>query len=75
MNRECVQDFQVPDTNLVIKKGTGVFISALGIHRDPEYYPDPMKFDPERFNDEEKATRNPYTYLPFGEGPRNCIGE
>lgn len=47
-------------------------ISVYGIQRDPEYYPDPEKFDPDRFN--EGVHINPYTYLPFGEGPRNCIG-
>lgn len=74
LSRECVKDFKIPDSDVIIDKGTAISISALGLQRDPEYYPDPMKFDPERFNEENKATRHPYTYIPFGEGPRNCIG-
>lgn len=49
-------------------------IPIMGLHYDPNYYPNPEKFDPERFNDENKAKLNPYTYLPFGYGPRVCIG-
>lgn len=59
---------------MVAEKGTQVYVSILGMHRDPEYYPDPEKFDPERFNDDNKKSRLSFTYLPFGDGPRNCIG-
>lgn len=72
--RECVSDFQVPDSDFIIKKGTEITISINGLHHNPEYYPEPEKFDPERFCEEQKSARHPYTYLPFGEGPRNCIG-
>lgn len=50
-------------------------IPIYGLHHDPEYYPEPEKFDPERFSPENKGKINQYVYLPFGAGPRNCIGE
>lgn len=75
LQRECNHDWTVPGTKHVIDKGTQIVISNYGIQRDPEYYPEPEKFDPERFSEEEKAKRPAYTYLPFGDGPRNCIGK
>lgn len=74
LNRECTQDYVLPDTNHVIKKGTPVVISLYGIHRDPEYFPDPDKYDPYRF-EEETQNYNPVAYMPFGEGPRICIAQ
>jgi hypothetical protein len=49
-------------------------IPVLALHRDPKYYPEPERFDSERFNEDEKTRRHHYVYLPFGEGPRICIG-
>ncbi|GJQ81669.1 Cyp6a9 [Trypoxylus dichotomus] len=74
LSRECSVDYKVPNTDVTIKAGTRVIISTLALHRDPQYYPEPEKFDPERFNEENKAKRPTYTFLPFGEGPRICIG-
>lgn len=74
LNRVCTKDIDLPTTNLHMSKGVDVVIPVLGIHRDPEIYPDPDKFDPGRFTEENIASRHPYTYLPFGEGPRVCIG-
>lgn len=74
LNRECTHDYTIPDTKLVIKKGTPILISLFGIHRDAEYFPDPMRYQPERFL-EENMNYNPAAYMPFGEGPRHCIAQ
>lgn len=75
LQRSVTQDYQVPDTNLLLEKGLSLFIPVAAIQMDPEFYPEPEKFDPERFSEENKASRPDYTFLPFGDGPRNCIGE
>ncbi|XP_025831660.1 probable cytochrome P450 6a14 [Agrilus planipennis] len=72
--RVCTKDYKVPGTNLTIEKGTGLLIPVYAIHHDPEYYPYPDKFDPERFSEEVKQKRPHLTFIPFGEGPRICIG-
>lgn len=71
--RKCTKDFQIPGTDLIIPKGKSINMSAFSMHRDPEYFPDPDKFDPERFNTVNMKNIKPFTYLPFGEGPRNCM--
>ncbi|XP_055898064.1 cytochrome P450 3A24-like [Biomphalaria glabrata] len=72
INRRCVQDAYIQD--IYFPKDMIVLIPLYAIHCDPEIYPEPDKFDPERFISENKATRHPYAHLPFGQGPRNCIG-
>ncbi|CAG9859766.1 unnamed protein product [Phyllotreta striolata] len=72
--RVCNKDFKVPNSDLVIESNIKVSIPVLAIHNDPKYYPDPEKFDPERFNEENKASRPACCYMPFGDGPRTCIG-
>lgn len=61
-------------TDFTIKKGQMVFIPAHVIHNDPEFFPNPSVYDPDRFSPEQQAKRSHYAYLPFGHGPRNCIG-
>lgn len=51
-----------------------VFIPVCSIHHDSQYYPNPEKFDPDRFLPENIKERHNMTHLLFGEGPRNCIG-
>ncbi len=58
-----------------IPKGSGLIASQIVIHRDARWWPDPMRFDPERFTDEAKAGRPRFAYFPFGGGNRQCIGE
>jgi cytochrome P450 family 6 len=70
LNRECTKDFKVPDMDFVIKKGTSVIISLLGLNRDEKLYPNAEKYDPERFL---SIDFNEDMYMPFGIGPRNCI--
>ncbi|HEY0264943.1 MAG TPA: cytochrome P450 [Granulicella sp.] len=55
--------------------GSHVFFSQYMMSRSPEHYPDPLRFDPDRFTPEEKAVRHKYAYFPFGGGSRQCIGE
>jgi cytochrome P450 len=52
-----------------------VFISPWSIHRHPQWFPDPNRFDPERFAPESQAQRAAFSYLPFGGGGRRCLGE
>ncbi|KAI4460043.1 cytochrome p450 [Holotrichia oblita] len=74
LTRECTKDYRVPDTNIIIHKGDLVLIPVKGIQYDPEFYPDPHKFDPLRFTEQNKNKRHPFSFLPFGEGPRICLG-
>lgn len=68
--------FETPskDTTLTVQKGQKVWIPIYGIQRDARYFPEPEVFNPERFTEEAIKARHPMSYLPFGDGPRNCIG-
>ncbi|XP_055619255.1 probable cytochrome P450 9f2 [Toxorhynchites rutilus septentrionalis] len=76
-DRVCVKDYHYTDdsgTHFVIEKGMLMLIPTIAIHRDPKYYPCPDKFDPERFSEENRSRINIESYMPFGVGPRSCIG-
>jgi len=73
MGRYARNDFQLGDYRLPAR--TTVLISQFVMHRDPCYFPDPLRFDPERFTAEAKSKRAKFTYFPFGAGARQCIGE
>lgn len=72
--RKATKDYKIPDSDVTIEKGTSVTICNYGMQMDEKYFPNPEKFEPERFADEEKSKTNNYAYLPFGGGPRFCIG-
>ncbi|XP_003704415.1 cytochrome P450 6B1 [Megachile rotundata] len=72
--RENIEDYTFKGTDVTIPKGTKVWIPVYAIQNDENHYPNPEKFDPERFTKEAEAARHPMSYLPFGDGPRNCIG-
>jgi len=73
-NRECNQTCAVTD-DLIIEKGVDVSIPIYLLHRNPQYWPNPDTFDPERFNPNNEQSYPTFAYLPFGEGPRHCIGK
>ncbi|KAF4091710.1 hypothetical protein AMELA_G00040050 [Ameiurus melas] len=68
VERECVVNGQL------LPKGATLEIAAGFLHSDPEYWQEPEKFIPERFTPEAKASRHPFVYMPFGAGPRSCVG-
>lgn len=77
LDRMCVKPYKLEDDSgntVQLNTGDLIFVPVVAIHRDPEFYPDPDRFDPERFSDELKHRIKPFTYLPFGSGPRNCLG-
>nr|CAD7198058.1 unnamed protein product [Timema douglasi] len=74
LDRRTLRDYEIPGTNIVLEKGTSVFIPLLGLHNDPKYFPSPNEFNPERFTLENRKSIPNYAYMPFGEGPRKCIG-
>lgn len=71
LTRVCVKDYEFSDYGVKVEKGTKILVPCLGIHRDPKYYVDPLRFNPDRFGEEEQKNR---PYYGFGIGPRNCIG-
>ena len=74
VSRTASQKYQLGNTGITLDKGSNVNILIYAIHHNEEYYDSPEKFQPERFLPENRHQIEPYTYLPFGSGPRNCIG-
>jgi len=75
LSRVATDNYKISDTDTVIEKGTPIFVPTLGFHYDPKYFPDPYKFDPERFSKKNKPNMPSCVYLPFGEGPHLCISK
>lgn len=75
-DRVCNKEiaFIVDGQTITIKEKQQLWIPIYGLHMDAKYFPDPEKFDPERYNEENVGKIVPGSYIPFGIGPRNCIG-
>ncbi|XP_055588835.1 uncharacterized protein LOC129741152 [Uranotaenia lowii] len=74
LERNADKDYRLPNSDLVIHKGRKIMIPIYAMHHDPDHFPNPDQYEPDRFSAEQVARRDPYCYLPFGEGPRICIG-
>ncbi|XP_062540503.1 probable cytochrome P450 308a1 [Armigeres subalbatus] len=81
MTKVCIEDYELPTQysddrgkRITLKKGMSAIIPIHAIHLDPENYPDPYRFEPDRFLDENRKARHRYAFLGFGEGPRICLG-
>lgn len=74
LSRKCTQDYVISGTNVTIEKGIEVIIPLHGLHHDSRHFENPETFNPDNFTETAKASRHSFTYLPFGEGPKICIG-
>ncbi|XP_035713527.1 cytochrome P450 4c3 [Folsomia candida] len=71
--RHLSEDLKIGEN--ILPKGITIGISSYFVHRDPNVFPNPEVFDPMRFSPENLVGRNPFAYIPFSAGPRNCIGQ
>ncbi|CAG2177168.1 unnamed protein product, partial [Oppiella nova] len=74
LTRLAATDYKLDKTGITIQKGQQIEIPVYAIHTCKENYPNPFQFNPDRFMPENRHNMKPYTYLPFGAGPRSCIG-
>ena len=72
--RVANEDYKLGNTGLTIRKDQTVEIPIYALHHSEEFYDQPFKFNPDRFLPKNRQKITPYSYLPFGAGPRNCIG-
>ncbi|KOX78738.1 Cytochrome P450 6B3 [Melipona quadrifasciata] len=74
LSRIPMEPYTFSGTKVTIPKDQQVFIPIYSIQRDPEIFPNPEAFDPDRFSEENIKTRHSMSHLPFGDGPRHCSG-
>lgn len=76
-DRVCTKPIEIQDPetgeSIQMKPGDKLWFPIVGIHRDSKYFSDPLKFNPDRFSEENKDNINPNAFIPFGAGPRMCI--
>ncbi|XP_019551619.2 probable cytochrome P450 6a17 [Aedes albopictus] len=73
--RNVTKPYRVAGMNVTLEKDCRVLLPVYAIHHDAQLYPDPQQYDPDRFNPDQCAARHPMAFVPFGEGPRICIGQ
>jgi len=72
VDRMALADDRAGD--VAIPRGSTVVVFIYGVHHSPRYWPNPESFDPERFSKAQEKLHTPFAHLPFGAGPRGCIG-
>ncbi|XP_028968861.1 cytochrome P450 4V2 [Galendromus occidentalis] len=72
-SRRITEEIHIEDKPVPV--GSEIIIYTSVLHRNPDVFPKPEEFDPDRFSTKNSRDRNPYAYLPFSAGPRNCIGQ
>lgn len=73
LGRLAIKDYEVG--GYVVPTGALILVSQYAMHRDERYFPEPNRFDPERWTAAAREARPQFSYFPFGGGPRRCIGE
>lgn len=74
LHRVCARPYTIPELGITLDPGVKIIVPVQAIQNDEKYFENPSQFMPDRFNDT-SVERHKYAYLPFGEGPRSCIGE
>ncbi|XP_014369303.2 cytochrome P450 6B2 [Papilio machaon] len=75
ITRKCVKAYEIPDNKMILDKNITITVPVEAIHKDSKHYKNPCAFNPDRFLESENEMRHTFVYLPFGAGPRKCIGE
>lgn len=80
LNKICTKEYKLPpckntDEEVTIEVDTPIIIPLYALHNDPKYFPNPEKFDPDRFSESRISEITKGSYIPFGEGPRICVGK
>ncbi|XP_048484851.1 probable cytochrome P450 6a18 [Plutella xylostella] len=74
LNRVCAKKYVIPELDITLDPGVKILIPVQAIQHDEQYFDNPFEYRPERFEEDAVKDRHKFVYLPFGEGPRSCIG-